>query len=145
MGLIEHTIRHILANMLIKLHLNSDFLNGLYIDCIENVIWDCCIKMQKVAMNNTFSSQRVTYRRMWQIVSMLCIQGHGRQLQWTYTCKCVLRFDHESLWKTLCDRVKVRVKVSVRAGMDGWSLCPKRMLMPRTAFCWIQLRTQSIL
>lgn len=67
-------------------------------------------------MNNTFSSQCVTYRRMWQIVSMLRIQGHGRQLQWTYTCKCVLRFDHESLWKTLCDRV--RVKVSVRAGME---------------------------
>lgn len=65
---------------------------------------------------------------MWPIICILCVWRHESQLELIYTCKCVSRPDHESLWKTLCDRVKV----IVGAGMDGWSLGSKRVLTVRS-------------
>lgn len=65
---------------------------------------------------------------MWPIICILCVWRHESQLELIYTCKCVSRSDHESLWKTLCDRVKV----IVGAGMDGWSLGSKRVLTVRS-------------
>lgn len=91
---------------------------------------------------NTFSSQCVTcgMNSMWQIVGMLRVRRHESWMEWIYTCKYLLRSDHELLWKTLRDRVKVMV----RSGMESWSLCLKRVLLPRMAFDWIQLITQNV-
>lgn len=77
---------------------------------------------------------------MWQIVGMLRVRRHESWMEWIYTCKYLLRSDHELLWKTLRDRVKVMV----RSGMEGWSFCLKRVLLSWTAFSWIQLITQNV-
>lgn len=55
----------------------------------------------------------------------VCYAFGGLRAGWN-ECKYVLYCDHESLWKTLSDRVKVMVKVW--AGTDGWSIsyCHKR-------------------
>lgn len=70
---------------------------------------------------------------MWQIVRILGVQRHDSGFEWIYTCKCVLRCVHESLWKTLPDRLKVKVR--------GRQL--EHALPLRVPFYWIQLRIWS--
>lgn len=60
---------------------------------------------------------------------------------WNESIHVVLRSDPESLGKTLCDRVKVRVKVRVWAVMDR---CLKHVFRQRAAFYWIHMGTQSV-
>lgn len=76
---------------------------------VRMTVDSCYVSCQHVLIPTWNIPTNVTNRRY--------VQRQECQLEWIYTCK--LRSDPESLWKILCDRVKV-ISLWLKLGLRSW-------------------------